>query len=509
MSVSDYWKALTAAALLGTERQAVPSAAGTAIASAIPESGNQEEALLSGAAVASLYRRSGRLLPPSPHPLPPAAPADRWGELTPGQHHYFEEVMQPGSEKKDLMGELFGLMVQAQVRPYRRWVFRVLEEAHSNLGLRPQALLILGERGRWVAQWVPFLQWVTPTELSHAQWEEGRLEERLAYLQQVRNAEPGRARAMVEEVWAGEAHEVKVRLLEVLQTCLSLEDEPFLESCLDDRRKEVRLQAAGLLNQLPESRLVQRMMMRARPLLKLTPAGMLGLKNACLEVVLPEQFEKDWARDGLEQKSAPHGMGEKAWWLQQIIERVPPGWWGEPEQWISALNDEWRNVLLKAWLNATLRFKDAHWATVLMRHLDGQNAAALIPALSKAEVEAQTLYRLNSGTAPVGRDGLEWQLLHSCPKPLSAEIARALSRRALQSLSGWQKMNEESWRVARVMSELALMLPPRFIEQIAPSQREAFARQGHPLFAAFAKFVEVLEFRYQMHQAFQVQGESL
>ncbi|MCX7783950.1 MAG: DUF5691 domain-containing protein [Meiothermus sp.] len=508
MSVNDYWKALTATALLGTERQAVPRAAGIAIESVLRDESSKEEALLSAAAAASLYRRSGRVLPQSSHPLPPVALPDRWRELTPSQHTCFEAVMQPGSEKKDLMGELFRLMVQAQVRPYRGWVYRVLEEAHSNAELRPDALLILGERGRWMAQFVSFGQWVTPTELTHTHWEEGRLEERLAYLQQVRNAEPGRARALVEEVWAGESHEVKVRLLEVLQTRLSLEDEPFLESCLDEKRKEVRLQAANLLNQLPQSRLVQRMGARARPLLLFTPVGMRGLKKARLEVVLPEQFEKDWPRDGIEQKSVPYGMGEKAWWLQQIVERVPPSWWGEPEQWIPSPDKEWRDVLRKAWLNATLRFKDAHWATVLMAHLDDHNAAALIAVLAKAEVEAQTLHRLNSRTTPLNSEGLEWQFLQRCPKPLSAEVAQALSKRALQSLSTWQKMEKMDWRVNQVLSELALMLPPAFVQQILPGQREAFARPEHPLLEAFAKFVEVLEFRQQMHQAFGLSGAT-
>ncbi|WP_218022973.1 hypothetical protein, partial [Calidithermus terrae] len=63
MNVSEYWKALTAAALLGTERQEPPSAALTPLAPALPEGAGREEALLDAAAAAALYRRGGRVLP--------------------------------------------------------------------------------------------------------------------------------------------------------------------------------------------------------------------------------------------------------------------------------------------------------------------------------------------------------------------------------------------------------------------------------------------------------------
>ena len=44
-----------------------------------------------------------------------------------------------------------------------------------------------------------------------------------------------------------------------------MDDEPFLESALDDRSREVRQQAADLLTRLPDSRLALRMAERAGP----------------------------------------------------------------------------------------------------------------------------------------------------------------------------------------------------------------------------------------------------
>lgn len=505
MSISDYWKALTATALLGTERQAVPSATGTALAPVEEEGLSKEEALLNMTAATSLYRRSGLVLPLSSHPPVEGAAPDEWKELSSDQHRCFEAIMHYNSNRRNLMQELFDLMVKSRVRPYRGWVFRVVEEAYKNTALRDQGLMIMGERGRWLARFVEFGQWVTPTVLGENAWEEGRLEERLAYLGQVRSTEPARARELVQSVWVNESHEVRARMLQSFADHLSLEDEPFLESCLDDKRKEVRGAAQELLNQMPQSRLVQRMIERVKPLLEFTPAGMLGLKKAKLEVRLPEKFEKDWARDGIEQKSVPYGMGEKAWWVQQMVERVPPSLWGEPKQLIPSLDKEWRDVMRNAWQNATLRFKDAHWAMVLIGYLEDNNSAALISALPRAEVEAQTLHRLKSGTAPLKSEGMEWQFLQKCPKPLSAEISEALGKRVMLSLSSWQGMEKMDWRVSYTLPELALLLSPGFVRQIPPSTRDAFSKPEHPLLEAFGNFVDVMTFRQQMHQAFGVE----
>lgn len=508
MNVSEYWKALTAAALLGTERQEPPSAAPTPLAPALPEGAGREEALLDAAAAAALYRRSGRVPPASPHPLPPAAPPDAWTEPTAEQHRCFEAVMHAGSPKGDLAGELLGLMARARVRPVRGWLFRVLEEAHERPELRPAALEVVGERGRWLARFVPFGQWVTPEDPGEALWEEGRLEERLAYLARVRQADPARARALLEAAWAQEPHDARARMLQELEANLSLDDEPFLEACLDDRRKEVRGVAQELLSRLPGSRLVQRMAERARPLLRFTPAGMLGLKQARLEVVLPEQFEKAWARDGVEQKGAPYGMGEKAWWLAQILGRVPPSAWGDPEAVLPAVkaDKEWRELLEQALAEAAVRFRDEAWALALLEGARHVPSADLLAALSPRSVLAQALRRLGSGSGPLGAESLEWQLLTRCPRPYPPELLEALGKRATVSLLNWQKMQKNDWRTQHFLPELALHLDPAFAPALHPSVRQAFANPDHPLFEAFSRFTGLLEFRHEMHQAFVPQG---
>ena len=98
---------------------------------------------------------------------------------------------------------------------------------------------------------------------------------------------------------------------------LSMDDEPFLESALDDKHAEVRRAAAELLSRLAESRLCQRMIARVGPLVQFSEhKGKLQI-----DMTLPDQYTKDMARDGVEKKV--QGMGERNGWLYQMIADRP------------------------------------------------------------------------------------------------------------------------------------------------------------------------------------------
>jgi hypothetical protein len=143
---------------------------------------------------------------------------------------------------------------------------------------------------------------------------------------------------------------------------LNMDDEPLLESALDDRSKEVRRAAAELLTGLPESRRAQRMLARALPLLAWIPAEkprMLGLRQgqpARLEIALPDACDQPMIRDGIEPKPPAdrQDLGQKAWWLFQILRTVPPAIWSRrfniaPAELIeAAARGEWHALLHEA-----------------------------------------------------------------------------------------------------------------------------------------------------------------
>jgi hypothetical protein len=174
---------------------------------------------------------------------------------------------------------------------------------------------------------------------------------------------------VLEASWAQETPTDRPGFLAVLEHALSLADEPFLERALEDKRKEVRQQAAALLARLPGSALAARMTERAMRLITL---GTTMLRRARLDVVLPEAADAAMIRDGITPKPpAGTGVGEKAWWLAQIVGAVPPSAWTaawslDADRIVRAVADhEWREPLVAGWLAATERYRDAAWARAL------------------------------------------------------------------------------------------------------------------------------------------------
>ncbi len=499
MSVSTHWKNLTSVALLGTERQNLPSSQGTALEGLLTEGSSKEETLLDAAATASLYLRLG--WQPTQEQLEFApSPTDTLPVLSKEMHECFVDIMRQDSSHTALRAELFQLMSRVKVRPERGWVYRVLEEAKKNPELRADALKIIGERGRWLAKFIPFGEWVLPSELSENLWDEGKLNERVAFLKQLRGTDTAKARALLEESWHGEASEARADLLGALEINLSLDDEPFLESCLEDKKKDVRKTAAMLLNSLADSKLVQRMTERAKRFVTYKPAGMLGLKKAQIEITLPETFEKDWAKDGLEQKSVPYGMGEKAWWLRQMLERVPPSIWGEPKLLLNAMGKEWAEMLRQAWRTASLTFGEVSWAKYYLEHYQDDSMMYLLPS---EDVQALLLERLSQMQGPIISSDLLWILVTTLPKPWSPSLEEALLKRVNLSLLNWSKIqNTYPWQERNSLQVFGQTLPVSLLYAIPKGLEEKYQAPDHPLHDAFREMLTTLELRANMHSLF-------
>ncbi len=215
--------------------------------------------------------------------------------------------------KRILAGEFTAVLPEFLRLGAERGVIAPPETLPALLGLgkkelRPLGLAVIGERGRWLAGINPAWGYALPP-VEEAAWETGLLEERMALLERLRPQSPGRARELIESTWEQDSPEARAAFVAALAVGLSIADEPFLESCLDDKRKEVREAAFGLLTQLPESRLVGRSIARLEPLLKLK-TKLLG--GDTLEVTLPDKLDAAAKRDGAGGIILRKSLGEKA-----------------------------------------------------------------------------------------------------------------------------------------------------------------------------------------------------
>ena len=507
---------ITTADLLGTERQAFtpppsPGPLGEMLArlSADPEAG-----LLGAAALASLHQRAGT--------LPSVTALDRPTPCPPDDQPVCSErvaqglaVMLGGTHKGALPE-----MLTAQAATGRRVPEPLLPEllklGRQDRSLRDFLLPVLGRRGRWLGaqnrEWSYADQLVLETAESPEQvWAEGGREARLATLTRLRETDPAAGLALLQTTWATETADDRASFLTALETGLSLADEPFLEAALDDRGKDVRRTAAGLLARLPASGLVRRMIARAEPLLAWKQPL---LRAGEIEVTLPEACDAALIRDGVDPKQRS-GTGEKAGWLLQILRVIPPThWsqkWGRKPAQILAAKGEWHGLFLEAWLGAVQLHPDADWQEALIRAAMAQDAeqntqwlSRLGPTLGQTiptRLETLAMEALAGGL--LADRSVALTLLQSHTRPWSAALSRAFvdSLRRGIGQAGDVRQNQSVWYVSSLLrGPAALYVPPILADEFTqgwPEQSPQWAYwQPH-----VTEFLATLHFRHDLLNA--------
>lgn len=359
----DAWDELVKIAVIGTERQSpkgvdAPGAAGELLRRL--DGSDRESAFLTSTGVLAVCRRAGFVPAAGSEALPdpamaddvPAcgsAAADRLGRMLAGEH-------------RELLPEWLDALAQARKRAPHRSLPELLELGRTTANLRPLIEPVLGLRGQWLMARNPDWQWSAPSDDESA-WQTGSRDARISLLRRLRQSNAARARELLAGTWSQEPPEDRAAFISVLQIGLGPEDEPFLESALDDRRKEVRKTAAALLTQIAGSQLVSRMRERIKPLMSISASR----RGARIDLTLPAAPDK-----GLERDSAgPVGAGEKAWSLRQMLAAVPPAEWTQsgamPSDLIrAALKHEWKDALLEGWAQAAVNHRDSAWAEALL-----------------------------------------------------------------------------------------------------------------------------------------------
>lgn len=321
---------------------------------------DQEDRLLLAAGATAIYSQAGYLAPVlASHTA--AAPSSIRVVQSPRLVAILQQVLL--SQRKELFIEfLQGLHTHGVYFPYE-----ILPEALDIMDpvIRKCLLPVLGERGHWLSQWNPRWHWVNQGIDSINQqdqhslrraWIEGTLQQRTLALTIIRKADPSEGRSWLKEVWSEEKAEVRAELLKHLQNGLCVDDEPWLDHLLDDRSEQVRLVAAALLKQLPDSAFVRRMEQRSEKMLAMNNAGQFDIHP-------PLELAKEWIRDGYSNKPTP-GRGKRSFWIETTLCSVPISYWcirlqRSPDQLIRALGqNEYADDVIAGWTRALLQCKE-------------------------------------------------------------------------------------------------------------------------------------------------------
>jgi hypothetical protein len=368
----------------------------------------------------------------------------------------------------------------------------------------------LGVRGLWLAAQNPDWSWVAGAAQDESVWQTGEKAARLLFLRQLRRSNPARAIELLSTTWKEETPDDRAAFITELAAGLSAADEAFLESVLDDKRKEVRRAAGGLLARLPESAFVRRMTERVRPLLKFAPGGagsalkLKRAKKASLEVALPNDCDKAMQRDGIEPRPQ-EGFGEKAWWLIQMLELVPLSVWtcdwnaSAGEVMAASLAGDWKKEFMDAWTRAAIRQQDAEWAEALFTpavhderfdKLEGLLAAMPAP---RREARVTELLGQNDKKTRALHDRLLALCRHDWSPAFSRAVLTAMRKETARESSDWMFRNQ--------FKDFAPHLAPAVLAEAATgwktdSKAWDFWSKG------VDDFLAVTQFRADLHAAF-------
>jgi hypothetical protein len=357
---------------------------------------------------------------------------------------------------------------------------------------RSLILPLIGERGSWLAAHNPAWAYARKREPLDV-WENGTRAERILVLEQMRTSDPAQGREWVQSNWEIDSPADRAAFLATFAIGLSMEDEPFLEACLDDKRKEVREAARRLLLRLEGSHFVQRMWERVEPLIRIR-------SNGTLEVTLREEVDPVAKRDGIGEFALPKKMGEKASRLAQMLALTPPALWTRefdcsPNTWLAmAFTCEWKEPLLLGWQMAAIGTADADWAESLIllwmtkeeaeSLLDMHALSALVSLVRAERIEAwvtsidPTLSDIR-GTRAI-------TLLEMYQKPWTANLSRWVIKSVQQQSAVFHQ------RLLQALPDFARWMPPELADEFSQGWADEPGSSGNK---KIRTFLQILEFR--------------
>ncbi|MFO1424380.1 MAG: DUF5691 domain-containing protein [Candidatus Competibacteraceae bacterium] len=487
------WTDLTSVVLLGVGRGFAPIQLPGRLNDLLTGS-DAEDRLLRAAGVLTITQAAAATAIPSAETAPPPAPPEAATpvtepELTALLVRIFEEARAP------LLVEACRLLAGAARCLPPRLLPRALELGRKSIGLREPLRQALGQRGAWLAGQNPDWNYAVLAGVEPAEqrlWDEGDIDQRVAFLRRLRADDPAEARRLLEAAFPCETARHRALLLPCFGERLGLDDEPFLAATLaSDRSKDVRLAAAALLARLPASAFARRMVARLEPCVR----SERKLLRTVTVIDPPLSFAPEWKADALEeQPPASVKLGARAWWLSQIVSYAPLDWWEEKLQSTTpadvlalAAKSEWKAALL-AGFRAAIRYQPDHaaWMLALLERggFSPQEAAELALTLEPAAADT-ALQRLLAATKDAA---LAARIIEAADFAWSL----ALWRVAQQRLPRW--LAQQDWRFRSALVLLACRIPPAVLsEEMTWPEPSLFAD-------AIADFSHVLEQRRTLYR---------
>jgi hypothetical protein len=503
------WLKIVKTAVIGLERRTLPEfESSDRLCGLINQlaGGEPEGALLNAAAAASIYDRAGRLAVKESRPLPEPCALSDLPRITSRAALRLRSIL--NGQYPEVLEEWLLAATENGWRASEELLPALLDLGRSKRELCEAIKPVLGERGIWLARQNPDWDYTIETN-DETTWETGSRAQRLEYLKKLRSQNAALARELLAATWPSESADIRLDLLGALSCGLSPDDESFLEAVLDDKRKEVRRRAADLLASLPFSGLCRRMTTRLDLLLEYKNRA---LGRDVIEVVLPVECDKSMLRDGIEPKPPQAQIGERSWWLQQMLAAVPPSYWSQrwsrsPADLVKAAGrGEWRELLLMAWAAASARHRDVTWLEALLDEKLREPTAVGVPELFQAlSPGMQGTYclkvaRRNTSLNP--DQPLHW-LLNCYRSQWSEELSRIMMQSLVKHCAqrGFQNAPQDVWAWNGLLTISGRYFNVSLADEATALISSAIADPAESL-PSIERFLDLIQFRSEMIKAF-------
>lgn len=363
------WETLVANALIGTDRQApqLPTGKGklAGLLSQVPT--EPEPMLLQSAGILASYQQAGQCTYSQVEQLPKPCPAEPLSRCSDRTHQHLQIIL--NGEYKDVLFELLDLIAQTHQYVPAETLPALLDQGRGHPPLRSSIQTVIGERGRWLAQYNSAWAYAAGQPLPYTQageiaqeavenlWKTSDYALRVDLLKTFRSLKPQAAREMLSTTWKQEKAKDRATFLAILTTHLSVEDEPFLEIALHDRAQEVRTCAGGLLAHLPDSQYCQRMTAQVQTYVQ--------FEDNTLSITLPKD-DGSWKTERSYSQSSQ--LGRRGSLLMRIVAGVPLNFWsGDVDALIqTAQTHQQGAALLQGWTIAAQRQANPSWIQRMM-----------------------------------------------------------------------------------------------------------------------------------------------
>jgi hypothetical protein len=199
-------------------------------------------------------------------------------------------------------------------------------------------------------------------------------------------------------------------------------------------------------------------------------------------------------------------MGERAWWLEEILARTALDVWPAPADFLSRqIRPEWTATVRRGLARAAGHQRDGRWAAALVDKLtadvlargqpeDRMMLEALYDALPAQDLAERAAGALRRGLAGATAVGVE-HVLALCPRPWPPAAVEAV----FSALDEQLGRRSAGWQVAGLCELAALRVPPDLAPRAAAlAARQRAAHPTDPGVAVAERLAATLRYRHEM-----------